>query len=146
MTTIDFSIVPYVGAKPVLLGMSPSEVEWVLGEPRMKSRNFRKEITYDYDLMNLGFDGKDRLCHIGFVPGASLEYDGNSVWTDEAFRRLCHIDGNPKEVVGFVVLLSLGIAFTGFHDGDDSQKAVSLFIEGGYDELKPKMRDFVDRR
>ena len=143
MTVLNFSIVPYVGAKPVLLGMSRSEVEAVLGQPRIKSRNFRKELNYDYDSMNVGFDGEERLCHIGFVPGAILEYDGDSVWTDEAFSRLCRIDGNPKEVVGFIVLLTLGIAFTGFHDGEVSQKAVSLFAKGGYDELKPKMKDFV---
>jgi hypothetical protein len=38
--------------------------------------------------------------------------------------------------------LSLGLAFTGFHDGDESQKAVSLFAKGGYEDLRPKMRDF----
>ena len=59
-----------------------------------------------------------------------------------AGRRL-RIDGNPKEFVGFIVLLTLGIAFTGFHDGEVSQIAVSLFAKGGYDELKPKMKDFV---
>jgi hypothetical protein len=109
----------------------------------MKSRNFRKEQIYDYGLMNVGFDRADRVCHIGFVPGVSVEYDGYSVWTHEAFNRLCLLDGQPKEVVGFVVLLSLGLAFTGFHDGDESQKAVSMFAEGGYEDLIPKMRDFA---
>jgi hypothetical protein len=142
MTTITFSIQPYVGAKPLLLGMSPSEVESALGEPRMKSRNFRKELTYDYDLVNVGFDKAIRVCHIGFVPRANVEYDGHSVWTDDAFSRLCRLDGDAKEVVGFIVLLSLGLAFTGFHDDDESQKAVSLFAKGGYEDLRPKMRNF----
>jgi hypothetical protein len=108
----------------------------------MKLRNFRKELTYDYDLVNVGFDKENRVCHIGFVPGANVEYDGHSVWTDDAFRGLCRLDGDAKEVVGFVVLLSLGLAFTGFHDGDESQKAVSLFAKGGYEDLRKKMRDF----
>jgi hypothetical protein len=143
MTKTTYSITPHVGAKPLLLDMSPSDVESVLGQAQMKSRTFQKELTYDYEFLNVGFDKADRVCHIGFVPGSCVEYDGLSVWTKEAFNWLCILDGSPKEVVGFVVLLSLGLAFTGFHDGDESQKAVSLFAGGRYDDLKPKMRDFV---
>jgi len=48
-----------------------------------------------------------------------------------------------ERVVGFIVLLSLGVAFTGFHDDDESQKAVSVFGKGSYDDLQQKMKDFA---
>ena len=76
MTKTTYSITPHVGAKPLLLGMSPSDVESVLGQARMKSRTFQKELTYDYEFLNVGFDKADRVCHIGFVPGSCVEYDG----------------------------------------------------------------------
>lgn len=143
MNNTLFTIESYVGALPVRFGMQPDEVEAVLGEPQRKSRNFRKEMTYDYENVNVGFDMSNSVAHIGFVPGANVAYDGQPLFSQDVFHRLVRLDSEAKEVVGFVVLLKLGIAFTGFHDGDESQKAVSVFVEGAYDELSWKMKDFV---
>jgi len=44
--------------------------------------------------------------------------------------------------VGYVVLLQLGLAMTGFHDGDLSQKAVTAFARGSWDTLRPKMKPY----
>ncbi len=123
-------------------GMRTDEVIAVLGEPVIKSTNFRKRTTYDYDFVNIGFDSKSTVVHVGFGPGANVEFENQSVFLRETFEKLVKLDSEAKEVVGFVVLLKLGIAFTGFHDGDESQKAVSVFVAGAYDDLIPKMKDF----
>ncbi len=143
MTTPTFSIEPYKGALPVRFGMTTDEIESLLGDPQRRSTNFRKELTYDYEAFNVGFNKSKVVTHVGFVPGASVEYDGEPVLTTEAFQRLIQIDGEAKEVLGFVVLLNLGIAFTGFHDNDNSQRAVTAFEQGSYEELSHKMKEFA---
>jgi hypothetical protein len=60
----------------------------------------------------------------------------------DAFPKLCRMDGAPQEVVGFIVLLSLGITMTGFHDFDEAQKAVTAFARGRLDFAKPDMKPF----
>jgi hypothetical protein len=138
-----FEIEPYIGAKPILFGMSEETVVATLGPPLRKSRNFRKELSLDYPLMNVGFDNRGLVCHIGFLPDSEIFFGKLPVFLPESFRELCQLDGSPKEVLGFIVLLSLGIAFTGFHDSDESQRSVTVFPVGHYDALRPKMVDFV---
>lgn len=137
-----FTIKPYVGALPVAFGMRTDGVIAVLGEPLIKSTNFRKRMTYDYDFVNIGFDSKSTVVHIGFVPGANVEFENQSVFLRETFEKLVKLDSEAKQVVGFVVLLKFGIAFTGFHDEDQSQRSISVFVAGAYDELIPKMKTF----
>ena len=143
MASTLFKIESYIGALPVRFGMQADEVLAILGEPEKKSTNFRKETTYDYDWVNVGFDKSNSAAHVGFVPGANVEYDGLPLFSQDAFHQLLRLDADAKEVLGFIVLLNLGIAFTGFHDNDNSQKAVSVFVKGAYDDLRHKMKEFV---
>ena len=46
------------------------------------------------------------------------------------------------EYVGFIVFLGLGLTLTGFHDGNDSQRAVTAFARGRWDHLRSKLRPF----
>jgi hypothetical protein len=142
MSTELFSIKPYVGALPVAFGMRTDDVIALLGEPVRRSTNFRRQMTYDYDYVNIGFDLKLTVVHVGFVPGANVEFEHQSVFLRETFEKLVKLDAEAKELVGFVVLLKLGIAFTGFHDEDQSQRSISVFVAGAYDELIPKMKFF----
>ena len=41
-------------------------------------------------------------------------------------ERLCDEDGKPCQTLGFIVLLNLGITLTGFHDGNEDQKACTV--------------------
>ena len=145
MTDIHFTIKPYVGAGPLRFGMTAPEVESAIGPPMQRSTNFRGETTYDYDSFNVGFTNDGIVCHIGFVLGSDVEFDGKPLFSRESFEQLLTVDGNPQEVVGFVVLLKLGIAFTGFHDKDESQKAVTVFSKGTYDALQKKMTGSVEK-
>jgi len=143
MTTTHFEIESYVGALPIRFGMQQSDVEAILGEPERKATNFFKELNYIYECVSIGFDKNKSVAHVGFLPGANVDYDGQPMFLQETFRQLLRLDGEAKEVVGCVVLLKLGIAFDGFHDGDESQKAVSVFVRGTYDNVSHKMKDFM---
>jgi len=58
-------------------------------------------------------------------------------WDKDFLRRACEQDQDPRDVYGFIVLASLGIAVTGVHDNDESQLAVTAFSRGDFDDLLP---------
>jgi hypothetical protein len=43
-------------------------------------------------------------------------------------------DPNPRENVGFVIFRTLGVAVSGYHDDDPSQRAISFGASGLWDE------------
>jgi hypothetical protein len=137
-----FEIVPYEGPIPLRLGASESEVVELLGEPRRKSSNFRGDRIFDYEHMNVGFGKDGNVIHVGFLPGAEVVFQGLDLFERSAFIKVMKLDGSPMEVVGLVVLLNLGIAFSGFHDSDAGQQSVTVFVRGAYDRLKGRMKSF----
>jgi len=62
------------------------------------------------------------------------------------FEKLILKDGSPYEYVGFIIMLQLGMTLTGFHDADESQKAVTVFSPGRWDQLKPQFRSYSRAR
>jgi hypothetical protein len=58
-------------------------------------------------------------------------------------RRLAAADPDPTEMVGLLVFLKLGIALTGFHDGRESDLAVTVFEPGRWDEHLSKMKPYT---
>jgi hypothetical protein len=140
-----FDIEPYEGPIPLRFGASEAEVVELLGEPRGKSTNFRRERIFDYDHMNVGFGKDGNVIHVGFLPEADVVFQGRKLFERGTFEEILKLDGTPMEVVGFVVLLNLGIAFSGFHDSDEVQKAVTVFVRGTYDRLKGRMKSFLIR-
>lgn len=140
--TKHYKIVPYEGAIPVRFGDSQDKIVALLGEPRVRSKSFRGEPILDYDLVNIGFASTGGAIHVGFLPGSSVTICGIDPFAPSAFDKLIELDGEPMEVFGTIVLLRLGITLSGFHDGDESQKAVTAFVRGEYDSMQPKMQPF----
>ena len=137
-----FDIHPYEGPLPLRFGASEAEVLELLGEPRCKSSNFRRDQIFDYEHMNVGFGRDGVVMHAGFSPGANVLFRGTNVFHPGVFEQMLEIDGAPMEAFGIIVLLNVGITFSGFHDGGESQKAVTAFTRGEYDQLKGRMKPF----
>jgi hypothetical protein len=79
-----------------------------------------------------------------FLPATEISVSGIEVYKDaQALRKLCALDGAPKEFLGFIILLNLGITLTGFHDGDESQKAITAFASGRWDRLSGEMKNYA---
>lgn len=144
-----FEIHPFFGASSIRFGMSPAEVEQALGLPDQVSKNHLKQRVEFRSFMNIAYtsDLRPLLCHIGFgrqmenvvLHGINLFKESPSV----VIEQLQSLDHHPMQYLGFIVFHKLGIALTGFHDQDDSQKAVTLFEEGAWDNRKDRMRAFI---
>jgi hypothetical protein len=138
-----FVIESYVSAGPLEFGMGYEEVKSTLGEPVSQEKSRLGDMILRYD----GFgatvaDGG--VVEAYFLPGTEVSVSSVEVYDDaQAFRKLCVLDGAPKEFLGFIILLKLGITLTGFHDGDESQKAITAFTRGRWDRLSGEMKNYA---
>jgi hypothetical protein len=51
-------------------------------------------------------------------------------------------DPHPFEWVGFIIFLEIGIALTGYHDGDTAQRAMTIFPQGRWDAYRDQFSPF----
>lgn len=136
----------YKSFGPVKFGMSETEVVNQLGKPVNIRSNNENELEYHYDEFIVRYDVNNKHVREGtLLPQTTGELQVNDLaldWKDDLFTTLCQKDGDPYEFYGYIVLFKLGITLTGFHDGDDSQKAISAFRRGDWDQFKDDMKAF----
>jgi Fe2+ transport system protein FeoA len=135
-------IEPYEAIGPLHFGMRQDEIVASMGEPQRITKNHVGNTELWYDHMNVIMED-DRLVEVGFSPDMQVTVRGMNPFTDPtAFASLCRLDGRPCEVLGFIVLRKLGITLTGFHDKDESQKALTAFARGRWDVMETQMKPF----
>lgn len=134
----------YQGINGVDFGSDQSSVLSLFGSPERRSVNREREIEFHFCNFILRFDANEgglRECTL--LPGCVAKINDSSVdWSGDFLSWLASEDGDLKEVYGFVLSLKLGVAVTGFHDGDDSQKAIHAFRHGDWDMFLGEMKSF----
>jgi hypothetical protein len=137
-------IEPYEAVGYLKFGMNHDDIVASMGEPLRSttSRGGNTILWYDDNKLNLILEN-DHLVEVGFAPDMPVSIRGIHPFTDpDAFASLCKLDGSPCEVLGFIVFRRLGITLTGFHDKDESQKALTAFTSGRWDALESQMKPF----
>jgi hypothetical protein len=143
-TNTEFELFPYVGVGPLKFGMSPAQVERLLGAPdkycldddgdREEHRGYTT-IGYskngDYKLNHIGFDREMVGLRYGDLKIFSEPYD--MLQQHHVLRTLCAEDGAPRFSLGFVILFNLGFAMTGFQDKEEDDLTFVAFPKGGWD-------------
>lgn len=137
-----FEIVSYVGAKPLLFGMTETQAQSVVGHPLKTSVNNLGERNSQYELFSVRYSPQNgTLVEVGFSSAAKVTIHGLELFRQpEAFPKFLREDSCPYEYFGFVILLDLGITLTGFHDNDPHQRAITAFERGRWDHLKGKFK------
>lgn len=139
-------IVTYKSFGPISFGMSENEVVKKLGNPSNTRTNNENELEYYYNDAIVRYDASSTLVReVTLLPKESGEFQINDIvldWHDDFFKTLCQADGVPYDFYGYIVLFKLGITLTGFHDGDEAQKAISAFRQGDWDQFKGEMTVF----
>ena len=150
-----FEILPLLGVGPLRFGMSPAEVAAQLGPPDISRRTMLKKLGESRGWIATMYEKEtDRLTEVGFSRFVeNLTYGGANIFKDpdrSVLQKLCKEDGEPYQAYGFVVLLNLGITLTGFHDGNEDQKACTVFARGTWgiekDGLKPFKLSGAEKR
>jgi hypothetical protein len=139
-------ITPYATFGPLELGKTTKhECVALLGEPlrTQVSNGGAEEFVYEQFIVR--FDPKKaKVRECTLLPRAKATINGIAVTWDKCFlHSLCEQDRSPRDVYGFIVFPSLGLAVTGVHDGDESQLAVTVFSEGEFDDLLPESMPFT---
>jgi len=147
--TCDCEIHPYVGAGKLQFGMTRDEVEEILGKPddvEIDSEEEVRELRNENGLQTVYSRKDKRLVEIGFSSNIQiLTFNNTALFTNEpldVFRILLAADEQPYELLGFIVLLNLGITLTGFHDEATDERAVTVFTRGRWDSMKEKLKPF----
>lgn len=132
---MDLELRPYEGAAPLLFGCSRAAVAAILGPPRIRGR---ADDSWGEKLeLIVGYDSDGMLNHIGVGPGAfGVVFVDIPIWTTDSIQDpnavFLKFDADPVESLGFLIFSKLGIATTGFHDDDRSQRAIILFPRGSW--------------
>jgi hypothetical protein len=136
----SFLLDPYIGALPVTFNMSPEDVSHILGAPDSVRLNKASERDERRGPVAIRYSSNDhKVVEISFLPTAHVFLQGEDLFrNDNAIGFVSQYD-RPLEFVGFVVFLDLGITLAGFHDKDDSQKAISAFRKGRWDKFRDRL-------
>lgn len=128
----------------ISFGSSEADAVAYFGQPVRRSVNREQEQELHFTDFILRFDansGQLRECTL--LPKRRSMVNGHHVsWNDDFLRWLASEDTALMEVLGYIVSLKLGIAITGFHDGDESQKAIHAFRENDWNIFRSRMRPF----
>jgi hypothetical protein len=137
-----FDIEPGVGALPIRFGMHRDQVRRLIGAPEGSTTIWDKSGTADFWLrscVNVGYDNNAIVNHVGFCPGEfELWLNASIIWSAEEHPDpnplLLRADPTPGERLGFLVFNRLCVTTTGYHDDDESQRALTVFPPGKWDE------------
>ncbi len=80
------------------------------------------------------------MVEIAFLPAAHLFFQGVDLFRHGQLIEFLSQCDQPFENVGFVAFFKLGISVTGFHDDDDSQKAIVVYRAGRIDDWRSRFR------
>ncbi|MDJ0839153.1 MAG: hypothetical protein QNK37_21735 [Acidobacteriota bacterium] len=138
--SLQFEIVPYFGVKPVMFGFRPPKVRKCFGfDPEVTIDMGEREEDYAGVLVRYS-EKKNMVVELTFAPNtAPLLFKGEQLLGPGAVPNPLDVflkyDNKPLETVGFVLFMKLGIAVTGYHDGDVSQRAITIFAKNHWDDL-----------
>ena len=132
----EFEITPLRGVGPMDFGMTDSEIAKIMGDPLSVSTNNGGERVEYRDHLTIRY-GDSGVVEFTFPPEAKVFFQGLDIFRDEnIIEQLMKHDPSPVDCLGFLLFLNLGIAITGIHDGDESQRAVTACPSGRWDSFK----------
>jgi hypothetical protein len=134
----------YKGINGFAFGSSEADAIAAFGEPVRRSTNRRQEKELHFSDFVLRFDATSgEFREVTLLPNCVGAINGNVIaWDDRFLCWLALEDHDLMEVLGFVLSLKLGISISGFHDEDESQKAIHAFRYGDWDMFRSRMQSF----
>jgi hypothetical protein len=134
----------YESINNVAFGSDELSVLAALGSPQKRSVNREQEQELHFPGFVLRFDAQLKgLRECTLLPQCDGTINGISIiWTEQLLDWLATEDHQLRYWVGFIVSLKLGVMVSGFHDHDESQKAIHAFKKGDMDMFLDRMRPF----
>jgi len=124
-----FSIKSYISVGPFLFGMNKQEVEALFSkEPDRVKKGFTGKLGMYWDNIVIKYNEFEQVDEISFVSGGeyNVSYCEIDLFQDPSAKEKLDLIELPKNVVGYDVYFSIGIAITGF-TANDTSKTVTVF-------------------
>jgi len=140
-----FELQPGRGLLPLELGMDVTTLRDLFGEPVRASQFGSPDPSLFFSDSGLRVTIRgERAVEATIAPPADLRFEGGSMWRgSKTWQALVAREPNPLHTVGFVILPSLRVAFTGLHDGDRSQRAITVYADGVWNDAIAGADPFV---
>lgn len=136
-------VISYESFDGVPFGASPHDIIAHFGIPDNERRNREGEKELHYEQYIMRFASKDEtLREVTLLPGARVKWNEREIAWDVSFLKTVCEMSSVQEFYGYLVSQKYGIALTGFHDGDESGKAVHFYRKGDWDQFEGKMKPF----
>lgn len=134
-----YRLVPNQGLFPIVIGMSYEQLTSTLHAGRVDQTRGSSEFDVWFDDCNARVTIQDnKVVEVSVFPPSDVLFDGKRLFSDAGcWKYLVASDPQPMESVGFIILNSISVAFTGLHDQDHSQAAITMFKVGRWDVLLP---------
>lgn len=146
---MSWIIHPYTRVNEIKFGSSSEELstEFDLTPTIKKNKNGYNRYIFGAETPYFTYSSDDKLEEVSFSKHVSRQiflHEHLISW-DSGIANLQYAyeisnNSNTFEVVGFIVFLDLGLAFSGFHDGDEDQKAIVCFARHRWDRFIPDMK------
>jgi hypothetical protein len=138
------SVSTYQGVNGVSFGSNEAAVVSALGHPLERRTDHQGGVELRYACFTARINGEPaRFTELTLLPNCEASVNGlRVVWAPVLLQTILKMDPALVEVLGFIVSLKLGIALSGFHDGDQCQMAIHVFREGEWDCFRSKMKPF----
>lgn len=129
---MKFELIPLKGARPIMFGDGIDEVNSLLGVGDLPIKNPNSDyFSVFIDKLRIHYVDF-RVVEITFLPSHHLLTLGGDVLIgpgqeSNPLKILIAHDPKPIEDVGFIIFPNIGVAATGYHDGDVAQRAITCF-------------------
>jgi hypothetical protein len=128
-----YTIKPLVGVGDVKFGMTSEKVEEIWGSPISVTTTMlgereerRADVTVRYD--------ESGVVEFTFLPDTDLFIGRVNLFTaSDPAAVLLNYDPAPKESLGFLIFFKIGVVITGYHDGEEDQRAITTFTGNRWD-------------
>lgn len=137
-------LITYQKVNGVPFGSREAAVIAAFGQPNARRVNHEGETELHYSTHIARFEaGSGLFREFTLLPGCEARVNEIEVKWDPAFLAVVQAsDSQLVEALGFILSLKLGLAFSGFHDDDESQRAIHAFREGDWDVFRNRMKPF----
>lgn len=133
------NIIPYESIGSIRFEMKIEEIIDLLGKPKsVEKSKHSDEVVLRYPPPTFHRIGVSNIGvhEVSLLPTHEVKIFNINIFEEtDSFYKLCKLDGNPRASFGFIIFSNLGIAVTGLHDNDESQRAVTAFRKGYWDEI-----------
>jgi hypothetical protein len=137
-------LITYQEVNGVPFGCREAAIVAAFGEPNARRVNHEGETELHYPTHIARLEaGSGLFREFTLLPGCQARVNGIEVaWQPSFLAVVQDLDPQLVEALGFILSLKLGLAFSGFHDDDASQRAIHAFREGDWDIFRERMKPF----